>query len=188
MCRIGFASLPLPVLVSWLSLYPTTPAGSRRYASSRSRLTVPATSHISTRTGGPSLSKPLLLHRNGEPMACGPHPHFCLTFIWRPGSVRRNRCNCVRFCRGNAGRGNGLAASALDVLPPDLTTLARRHGGKFPDAMFQAPCEMAGRWTPKGPPRCRLGAAVPGARFFFQSETNQRIATLAAHLKSLQTK
>lgn len=35
-------------------------------------------------------------------------------------------------CHGAEAKGHGPAASALKVAPPDLTTLAQRHGGKFP--------------------------------------------------------
>lgn len=35
-------------------------------------------------------------------------------------------------CHGPGGLGNGPAASVLNTKPPDLTTLARRHNGKFP--------------------------------------------------------
>jgi mono/diheme cytochrome c family protein len=35
-------------------------------------------------------------------------------------------------CHGKDAKGNGPAASALKPPPPNLTTLARRHGGKFP--------------------------------------------------------
>jgi mono/diheme cytochrome c family protein len=37
-------------------------------------------------------------------------------------------------CHGKSGKGDGPAASALKVRPTDLTTLSRRHGGKYPDA------------------------------------------------------
>lgn len=36
-------------------------------------------------------------------------------------------------CHGPEGKGDGPAATALKVPPPDLTTLAQRHDGKFPD-------------------------------------------------------
>jgi mono/diheme cytochrome c family protein len=36
-------------------------------------------------------------------------------------------------CHGADGKGGGPAAASLKVPPPDLTTLAKRHGGKFPD-------------------------------------------------------
>ena len=35
-------------------------------------------------------------------------------------------------CHGKDAKGNGPAAGALKVPPADLTTLAQRHGGKFP--------------------------------------------------------
>jgi len=35
-------------------------------------------------------------------------------------------------CHGADGRGAGPAAAALRTPPADLTTLAKRHGGKFP--------------------------------------------------------
>ena len=35
-------------------------------------------------------------------------------------------------CHGKDAKGNGPAAGALKVRPADLTTLAQRHGGKFP--------------------------------------------------------
>jgi mono/diheme cytochrome c family protein len=35
-------------------------------------------------------------------------------------------------CHGSDGRGMGPAASALRTPPANLTTLAKRHGGKFP--------------------------------------------------------
>jgi mono/diheme cytochrome c family protein len=37
-------------------------------------------------------------------------------------------------CHGRDAKGDGPAASALKQKPPDLTTLAKRHDGKFPDA------------------------------------------------------
>jgi mono/diheme cytochrome c family protein len=35
-------------------------------------------------------------------------------------------------CHGSEGKGHGPAASSLKVAPLDLTTLAKRHKGKFP--------------------------------------------------------
>jgi mono/diheme cytochrome c family protein len=35
-------------------------------------------------------------------------------------------------CHGADARGDGPAASVLKTAPPDLTTLAKRHDGKFP--------------------------------------------------------
>ncbi len=35
-------------------------------------------------------------------------------------------------CHGASAKGNGPAAASLKAPPPDLTTLAKRHEGKFP--------------------------------------------------------
>jgi len=35
-------------------------------------------------------------------------------------------------CHGDSAKGNGPAAPALKIPPPDLTTLAKKNGGKFP--------------------------------------------------------
>jgi cytochrome c553 len=41
-------------------------------------------------------------------------------------------------CHGTEGTGNGPAAVALKGPIPDLTTLAARHGGKYPSAAVQS--------------------------------------------------
>jgi mono/diheme cytochrome c family protein len=37
-------------------------------------------------------------------------------------------------CHGNDLKGNGPAPPPFKDFPPDLTTMAQRHGGKFPEA------------------------------------------------------
>src|SRR3954452_2973136 len=37
-------------------------------------------------------------------------------------------------CHGPAGKGNGPAAKALKTPPADLTLIAKKNNGKFPDA------------------------------------------------------
>ena len=41
-------------------------------------------------------------------------------------------------CHGANGKGQGPAASALRHAPPDLTQIARRHGGTFPRERVKA--------------------------------------------------
>ena len=41
-------------------------------------------------------------------------------------------------CHGKDGRGGGPAAPSLKTPPPDLTKIARRRGGAFPDAEVAA--------------------------------------------------
>jgi mono/diheme cytochrome c family protein len=40
-------------------------------------------------------------------------------------------------CHGADGKGNGPAASALKVAPPDLTRISLKNGGKFPELQVQ---------------------------------------------------
>jgi mono/diheme cytochrome c family protein len=42
--------------------------------------------------------------------------------------------NYCAVCHGDNGRGNGPAAKALMVSPPDLTRLAKQNDGKFPES------------------------------------------------------
>ena len=41
-------------------------------------------------------------------------------------------------CHGEAGRGDGPVAVALTTAPADLTRIAARHGGRFPEAQVMA--------------------------------------------------
>jgi mono/diheme cytochrome c family protein len=41
------------------------------------------------------------------------------------------RTNCAT-CHGTTGKGDGPMSPRLRIVPPDLTTLARRNGGRFP--------------------------------------------------------
>jgi mono/diheme cytochrome c family protein len=40
-------------------------------------------------------------------------------------------------CHGDDGRGDGVVASTMRPKPANLTTLAQRHGGVFPDAQVR---------------------------------------------------
>lgn len=48
-----------------------------------------------------------------------------------PSGERMYKQFCAA-CHGSEAKGHGPAASSLKVAPPDLTTLAKRHKGKFP--------------------------------------------------------
>ena len=41
-------------------------------------------------------------------------------------------------CHGREGRGDGPVGTALKTPPSDLTTIARRNGGKYPAALVEA--------------------------------------------------
>ena len=54
-----------------------------------------------------------------------------LPSAWVPSGEVMYKQFCAA-CHGAQARGNGPAALTLKIKPPDLTTLAKRHGGKFP--------------------------------------------------------
>jgi mono/diheme cytochrome c family protein len=45
--------------------------------------------------------------------------------------------NYCAGCHGREGTGNGPVAGALKIPPADLTTLARRHGGRYPASLVE---------------------------------------------------
>lgn len=49
-----------------------------------------------------------------------------------PASGKEMFVSYCASCHGKDGKGNGPAATALKQLPADLTTLAKRNGGKYP--------------------------------------------------------
>lgn len=53
-------------------------------------------------------------------------------------------------CHGKDLKGSGPAAVALKVPPPDLTTLALRHGGKFPSEYVAASIRNGGNRAAHG--------------------------------------
>jgi mono/diheme cytochrome c family protein len=93
-------------------------------------------------------------------------------------------------CHGPNGKGNGPVAAALKTQPADLTQLASKNGGKFPDAQVQAairgdtnmPSAHGSKEMPVwGPTFWMLGQ---------QSEAQEqlRIHNLTNYLASLQQK
>jgi hypothetical protein len=90
-------------------------------------------------------------------------------------------------CHGKTGKGDGPAASALKVRPPDLSTLARRHGGKFPDAyvsnVLRNGVAINAHGTAEMPIWGPLFLSVDSS---YQSQFELRITSLTTYLKSLQ--
>jgi mono/diheme cytochrome c family protein len=92
-------------------------------------------------------------------------------------------------CHGKDGKGDGPAASDLKTAPADLTTLAKRNGGKFPaDHVMnvlrngvKAPAHGTSVMPTWGP----LFRAVSSQD---QAIVNMRISNLTNYLKSLQEK
>ena len=65
-------------------------------------------------------------------------------------------------CHGSDARGDGPAASVLKTPPPDLTTLAQRHGGKFPNEYVFDVLRFGTRFVAHG------SSDMPHLRFYRQ--------------------
>lgn len=91
-------------------------------------------------------------------------------------------------CHGKDGKGDGPAAPALKQTPANLTTLAERHGGKFPDLYVQQVLRNGAKTPAHGDaempvwgPLFRSMDADPAIMYV-------RISSLVNYIKSLQVK
>ena len=95
-------------------------------------------------------------------------------------------------CHGVQARGDGPAASALIKKPADLTRIAARRGGKFPDGeisrfidgRFALPSHGSREMPIWGE---RFGDSVPDSGVA-EEVTRGKIAVLVEYLKSIQRK
>jgi mono/diheme cytochrome c family protein len=91
-------------------------------------------------------------------------------------------------CHGKDAKGNGPAAPALKEPPADLTTLAKRHDGKFPDIYVESVLRNGVKSPAHG------DAEMPVWGPLFKSMDSDpmfmhvRISSLMIYLKSLQAK
>jgi mono/diheme cytochrome c family protein len=94
-------------------------------------------------------------------------------------------------CHGADGKGRGPAAAALKTPPADLTAIARRNGGAFPQDRVARYVEQGGQ-TPSITAHGSKEMPVWGANFVAlaggsSQPINQRIEAVVAHIRSIQT-
>ena len=53
--------------------------------------------------------------------------------VTSPASGTEMFSHYCAVCHGPSGKGGGPAAASLKTAPPDLTQIARKNGGKFPE-------------------------------------------------------
>ena len=92
-------------------------------------------------------------------------------------------------CHGADARGNGPAANILRTSPPDLTTLAKRHGGKFPyDYVFDV-LRFGTRFASHGSSEMPIWGPIFGSmEDYDEVAVRKRIKDLSDYLASLQQK
>ncbi|MGC2198235.1 MAG: cytochrome c [Terriglobales bacterium] len=91
-------------------------------------------------------------------------------------------------CHGRDGKGNGPAAEALKVPPPDLTTLARKNGNRYPSDHVRSAITGDVRLPAHGSKEM----PVWGELFWRMSqghstEVQLRVRNLNKHIESMQT-
>jgi mono/diheme cytochrome c family protein len=90
-------------------------------------------------------------------------------------------------CHGEDGKGMGPAASALRTPPSDLTTLAKRHAGKFPEEYVTEILRFGIPIHAHGSSDMPIWGPIFGARDKFNEvAVRQRIKNLCAYLATLQ--
>jgi mono/diheme cytochrome c family protein len=106
-----------------------------------------------------------------------------------PASGKEMFVSYCASCHGKDAKGNGPAANALKQLPADLTTLAKRNGGKYPSDKVTS--ILGGQTTLMahgdqempvwGPVSWRLSQGR-------EEQVQMRIANLNRYLESVQEK
>jgi mono/diheme cytochrome c family protein len=90
-------------------------------------------------------------------------------------------------CHGEDGKGIGPAASALKTPPSDLTTLAKRHAGKFPEEYVNEILRFGIPIQAHGSSDMPVWGPIFGARDKFNEvAVRRRIKNLCAYLATLQ--
>ncbi len=119
---------------------------------------------------------------------------------WAQTSVGLGRAdykdNCAS-CHGASGKGDGPMHSFLLKPPSDLTRIAQRHGGQFPQELMWEVID--GRWSGDGGPHGSREMPVWGQEFKARAMTEpgdsprtaewsarQRIASLLKYLETIQ--
>jgi mono/diheme cytochrome c family protein len=92
-------------------------------------------------------------------------------------------------CHGKEGKGNGPAASALKKAPADLSTLASRNGGKFPDTRVYAYVEGTDEVASHGSREMPIwGDVFRSMSPADAAAVHQRVSNLTEYVRSLQQK
>jgi len=92
-------------------------------------------------------------------------------------------------CHGNDLKGNGPAPYPFKDMTPDLTMLAKSHGGKFPDEFVTQVLRFGVVLPDHGPPEMPpWGTDFKVSDRLNEAQVTQRITNLKDYIKSLQAK
>ena len=91
-------------------------------------------------------------------------------------------------CHGKDGKGHGPLAAVLKTPPADLTTLAKRHDGKFPYQYVESVLQFGPGFPSHG--SSDMPTWGPIFRYYDKRDervVKQRIRTLSEYIASLQS-
>src|SRR5690349_2750726 len=90
-------------------------------------------------------------------------------------------------CHGSYGRGNGPVARSLRKPPSDLTTLAKRHGGAFPEEYVANVLRFGLAFSAHGSSEMPVwGPIFQYLEHYNEAAVRQRIKNLCEYLESIQ--
>jgi mono/diheme cytochrome c family protein len=102
---------------------------------------------------------------------------------------RQTYAHYCASCHGPDARGSGPAAVVLKTPPPDLTTLTRRHGGKFPYEYVFGVLRFGTRFASHGSSEMPIWGPIFGSmENYNEVAVRKRIKDLSDYLASLQQK
>jgi mono/diheme cytochrome c family protein len=92
-------------------------------------------------------------------------------------------------CHGLDGKGHGPAAGSLRKQPANLTTIAKRHGGKFPDEYVKGILEFGPGFSAHGSSEMPVwGPIFQYVENYNEAAVRRRIKNLCDFLESIQEK
>jgi len=102
-----------------------------------------------------------------------------------PGKqLYRNHC---ASCHGLDGKGSGPVSHSLRKPPPDLTSLSKRHGGKFPGDYVTEVLRFGLNYSSHGSSEMPVwGPIFQDEEHYNEGGVRQRIRNLCEYLESLQ--
>ena len=90
-------------------------------------------------------------------------------------------------CHGSDGKGHGPVARSLRKPPPDLTTLAKRHGGTFPEEYVTNVLRFGFGFSAHGSSEMPVwGPIFQYEEHYSEAAVRQRIKNLCEYLESIQ--
>src|SRR5207302_8032256 len=104
-----------------------------------------------------------------------------------PRPAGRRTKTTVRLATARRGKAMDLYARSLRKAPPDLTTLAKRHGGTFPEEYVTNVLRFGFRFSTHGSSEMPVwGPIFQYEEHYNEAAVRQRIKNLFEYLKSIQ--